>query len=95
MKLDKQQTRQLKAMAHALKPVILVGQKGVSAPVLAEVNRALDDHELIKIKLPGSRSERMAAIDSICDQTAATPVSLTGGVAIIFRRNTRKPKISL
>lgn len=95
MDLDRQQTRQLKAMAHPLKPVVRVGQNGVTEAVLAEINRALDDHELIKIKLPGSRPERTAAIDSICNDTAASPVALTGGVAIIFRRNTRRPRITL
>ncbi len=95
MKLDRHQTRQLKAMAHALKPVVRVGQNGLTEAVFVEINRALDDHELIKIKLPGSRQERTDAIDNICVSTAADPVALTGGVAIIFRRNIRKPKISI
>ena len=63
--------------------------------VVAEINRALDDHELVKIKVPGSRDERNTLVGAICDATQACHVALTGGVAIIYRRNTRKPKIEL
>lgn len=95
MKLDKSQQKHLKALAHSMKPVVRVGQNGVTDAVVAEIDRALDDHELIKIKVPGSRDERSSLVSAICDATQASQVALTGGVAIVFRRNARKPKIEL
>lgn len=95
MKLDRSQQKHLKALAHSMKPVVRVGQNGVTDAVIAEINRALDDHELIKVKIPGSRDERLSLVSSICGTTQACDVALTGGVAILFRRNARKPKIEL
>jgi len=95
LKLDKSQNRHLKALAHPLKPVVLIGQKGLTESVLEEIERALHDHELIKIKLAALREEREQLADSIAEKTHAHVIAITGGIAIFFRRNTKKPKIDL
>jgi len=95
LKLDKSQNRHLKALAHPLKPVVLIGQKGLTESVLEEIERALYDHELIKIKLAALREERQQLADSIADKTHSHVVAITGGVAIIFKRNSKKPKVDL
>lgn len=95
MKLDKSQTRQLKALAHPLKPVVLIGQKGLTESVLEEIERALHDHELIKIKLAALREEREELATSIAGKTHSHVIAITGGIAILFKRNTKKPKVVL
>ena len=78
--------RNLRARAHHLKPVVLIGQHGVSTAVLAEIERALFDHELIKIRFRGSeRIERAVAIDRICESLTAELVANVGGTAVLYR----------
>jgi len=95
LKLDKSQVRHLKSLAHPLKPVVLIGQKGLTDSVLEEIERALFDHELIKIKLAAVREERQQMADSIAAKTHAHVIAVTGGIAIVFRRNTKKPQVAL
>jgi RNA-binding protein len=75
----------LKARAHALEPVVQVGQAGASDAVLAEVDRALTAHELIKIRLAGDRDERKALIEAICGRTGAASVQAVGRIATLWR----------
>jgi RNA-binding protein len=75
----------LKARAHALEPVVQVGQAGASDAVLAEVDRALTAHELIKIRLAGDRDDRRALIDAICGHTGAAAVQAVGRIATLWR----------
>ena len=78
--------KQLKARAHALHPLVLVGGKGVTPQVLAEVDRALAAHELIKLRAAGlARQQREAAMAVICAATGAQPVQLIGKMLILFR----------
>jgi RNA-binding protein len=80
------QLRYLRGRGHALKPVIQVGQHGLTAAVLAETVRALDDHELIKVRVPGiDRSARNALIAALAVQSGSTLVSRIGHVALLFR----------
>jgi RNA-binding protein len=82
--------KQLKAIGHGLKPVILVGHKGVTDALLAEVDRALADHELIKAKFSSedrdARREQMALICSRCD---AELVQSIGKMALLFRKSSK------
>ncbi len=94
MQPNNQQIKKLRSLAHPLKPVVRIGQKGCSDAVLAEVEIALDHHELIKVKIAGDRDERDRIVTLITDKTSAHRVSLTGGVAILFRRNTEAPVIN-
>ena len=83
----KQDARQLRAIGHKLKPVVTVAGNGLSEPVIAELERALTDHELIKVKLAaGSREERSALGLEICDRCGAQLIQSVGNVILILRR---------
>ena len=76
----------LKARAHALEPVVLVGGAGVTDRLVAEVDRALTAHELIKVKVGADdRDERVALGDEICARTGAAAVHRVGKVLILWR----------
>ena len=84
--LDSAKRRDLKARAHGLEPVVMVSAKGVTPGVTAEVERALDHHELIKIRVLGDdRGERDALLDALCAGTGAAPVQHIGKILIIYR----------
>ncbi len=93
--LTLKQKKFLKGLAHDKKPVVTVGQKGLTATVQEEVDRALSHHELIKVKLPASdRKERTAMLETLCGQTNASFVTLIGRAGVIYRASEDK-KISL
>ncbi len=95
MALNAKQRKHLKGLAHHLKPVVLVGNAGVTAAVLKEVELALGYHELIKIRLPGiDRDERHAMLEQICAAATAEAVQEIGRVAVVYRRG-EKPRIEL
>jgi len=78
----------LKARAHALDPVVLIGAAGLSPAVLAEIERSLKSHELIKVRVPGAdRSGREAILEEICRRTGAQPVQHVGKIILLFREN--------
>ncbi len=92
MQLTEKQRRHLKGLAHPLKPVILMGNAGLTDAVVAETQRALEDHELIKVRLPGlERTARDAALDELAQRTGSTMVTRIGHVAVLYRA---KPKLS-
>ena len=91
---NKKQLQHLKALAHHLKPVIQIGQQGVTENVIAETDRALSHHELIKIKVSGSdRDIRAKSIEDVCEKTSAIVVQQIGSTAVLFRRNDKKPVV--
>ena len=76
----------LKARAHALEPVVQAGSSGVTDALVAEVERALTAHELIKVKVGvDDRGRRVAMGDQICERTGATAVNRVGKVLILWR----------
>ena len=75
----------LKARAHALEPVVHVGQAGVTAQVAAEVDRALTAHELIKVSIAADRDQRIVLGDELAEQTNASVVHRVGKVLILWR----------
>lgn len=96
MLLSKQQLKKLKGLCHELKPVVTVGQNGLTENVSSEINIALDYHELVKIKLAaGDRDDREEIIQLICNQTNAEKIQSIGKTLTLFRRNPKKPKIQL
>jgi RNA-binding protein len=96
MSLTQKQKRQLKALAHHLKPVVMVGQHGLTEGVFNELESALDAHELIKVRLSGAeRDERREMQQAICTRTDAQLIQQIGHVAVYFRRNLKKPRIAL
>jgi RNA-binding protein len=95
MSLTAKQRQFLKGLAHKRKPVVLLGNAGATAPVLAEIDGALEHHELLKIRLPAvERPERRAMVEDICVKTGAEAVQEIGRVAVLYRR-ARKPRIEL
>ena len=95
-KTAKPDIKQLRAIGHKLKPVVTVAGNGLSDNVLAELERALTDHELIKIKLAvGSREARSAVGQEICASTGAEMVQSIGNVIVILRRTAQPdPRLS-
>ena len=76
----------LKARAHALTPVVQIGAAGITDAVVAEVDRALTAHELIKEKIGGDdRAERVARGDDLCARTGGAVVHRVGKIAILWR----------
>lgn len=90
---DKKHLRQL---GHSLNPVVTVAGKGLSDGVLEEVNRALDDHELIKVKLAvGERELKQQLIAELCQRVNAELVQTIGHIALLFRKADKPdPKLS-
>lgn len=96
MSLTPSQRRYLRGLAHPLKPVLMLGAKGVTASLLAELEHALDDHELIKVKLPaGEREDRETALNQLLGASRAEKVQTIGHVAVLYRRNADQPRIAL
>jgi RNA-binding protein len=96
MQLSEKQRRHLKGLAHPLKPVILMGNAGLTDAVVSETDRALTDHELIKVRLPGQdRDERDAALAALAARTASAMVTRIGHVAVLYRPHPQLPRIVL
>jgi RNA-binding protein len=80
--------RQLRARAHSLAPVVMVGNSGLSHAVFQEIDRALKSHELIKIRIAGAdRSGRERILEEICAGAAAEPVQHIGRMLVVYREN--------
>ena len=78
--------RALRARAHHLHPVIMIGEAGLTPAVLREIDIALKSHELIKIRVPGKdRSARETLINATCAALDARPVQHIGKILVIFR----------
>ena len=78
----------LKAKAHKLEPVVQIGAKGLTNEVVAEIERALAAHELIKVRAgPLERGERNDVLQQIVGRTGAHPVQQVGKVFVIYRKN--------
>lgn len=83
----------LKARAHALEPVVHIGGSGATDRVVAEIDRALTAHELIKVKINSDdRAGRVALGDDICARTGATAVHRVGKVLILWRARPETPE---
>jgi putative YhbY family RNA-binding protein len=88
LQLDVQARKLLRARAHKLQPVVMIGEKGLTAAVLAEMNRALDAHELIKVKAASDERELRAAwLAQACAELGAAPVQHIGKVLVLYREN--------
>ena len=94
--LSNAQKRYLRGLAHDLKPVVLVGAKGVTAALLAELDGALEQHELIKVKVSAEdRETRDAWIDALAEGGRAALVGRIGHIAVLYRRRQDKPLVIL
>lgn len=96
MPLTPHQKRYLRGLAHALHPVILVGQKGVTPSLIKEFDGALAHHELVKVKLSDAdRDDRAETIELLREGAKAELVQTIGRIACFYRRNPEQPKIEL
>ena len=91
-----QDIKQLRAIGHKLKPVVTIAGKGLTEGVINELDRALADHELIKVKLAvGSRETRAEITRQISAQSGAEIVQSIGNVIVLLRRSpTPDPRLS-
>ena len=95
MALNVRQRQHLKALAHHRKPVVQVGNAGITAAVIKEIELALGRHELLKIRLPGvAREARTEMLEKICEATGANAVQEIGRMAVIYRP-AEKPRLKL
>ncbi len=95
MTLTNKQRQYLKGVAHSLKPVVLLGQHGLTEGVLAEIDLALNFHELIKVKVAAEdREVKTLIMDAIVRETAAIKVQSIGHILTLYRASEEK-KISL
>jgi RNA-binding protein len=95
MTLNARQRKHLRGLAHALQPVVTVADKGLSKNVMAEIESALDHHELVKIKLRADRDTRTAWAEEVAGRCGAERVQAIGQVVCFFRRNPTQPVITL
>src|ERR1700722_18174863 len=92
MELTENQRRFLRGRAHALKPTIQIGGKGLTDAVATETARALHDHELIKVRASAAdRDARDAMFADLAKRTSSALVHRIGHVAVLYRANTAKP----
>jgi len=96
MPLLKKHLKYLISLTHNLKPVIMVGQNGITENILKELEIALDFHELVKIKIAGEdRDSRREMIEQLLESSSAETVQTIGKTLTLFRRNHKKPKIEM
>lgn len=88
MPLSNDKKKSYKNLGHNLKPVVTIAGKGLTENVLAEIDRALTDHELIKVKIAvEDRESRSEIITELCKSSKSEKVQQIGKVALIFRKS--------
>ncbi|MFF7710518.1 ribosome assembly RNA-binding protein YhbY [Pseudomonas sp. NPDC007930] len=88
MPLTPEQKKQYKSIGHHLKPVLIVAENGLTEGVIAELERALGDHELIKVKFNiMEREDRIETIAALCKAGRAELVQTIGKMALVYRKN--------
>ena len=96
MTLTESQKKFLRGLGHQLKPVIIVGDSGLSESVLKEFESTIAHHELIKVRVRAAdRQGRDEIISNLCKQSSSALVTRIGNIALIYRRNADKPSIPL
>ena len=86
--LSPAERKELKARAHNLDPVVMIGAKGLTDEVVKEVDLALKAHELIKVRAPSlDRDAREVAFQALCERTAAEGVQHIGKIFVLYRKN--------
>ncbi len=91
MNLSEHQKKFLRGLGHQLKPLVMVGDAGLSESLLAEFESTLDHHELIKVRVRvGDRGARDEIIGKLCDVGSAQLIQRIGNVALLYRPNLKK-----
>ena len=87
VELSPRERSELRSRAHALHPVVMVGEGGITPAVAREIDASLKAHELIKIRVAGDdRDIREAILRQVCDELSATPVQHIGKILVVYRR---------
>jgi RNA-binding protein len=95
MAVNDKQKRYLKGLAHSLKPVVMIGDKGLTDNVINEIDNALSHHELIKVRVSGQeKAERLEVLNTIADKTSSDLVLIIGHIGG-FYRPAKEPVIQL
>jgi len=96
MNLNNKQKQYLKGLAHPLKPVVMLGNNGLTEGVLAEIEQALQHHELIKVKVAAEEREtKTLIVEAIIRETKANNVQVIGNMLVLYRPSTEDRKIIL
>jgi RNA-binding protein len=96
MALSEKQKKHLRRLAHPLSPVVMLGNAGLTDGVVGELDRALTDHELVKVSARvGERAARNEALASLASRTGAEIVQQVGNVGVFYRRGKKLAKILL
>ena len=96
MTLSEAQKKHLRGLGHKLKPVVMVGDGGLSPSLLEEYESSLQHHELVKVKVRvGDRDDRDAIIRELCNKGSAALIQRVGNMALLYRENPEKKKITL
>lgn len=94
-KTQRTDLKELRGIGHQLEPIVMVGADGLSDSVIGEINRALDDHELIKIKIPAGDGEtRKAYGDELATATNAEVIHRIGRMVLLYKANP-EPNVKL
>ncbi len=87
MSLDNSEKKSLKRIGHHLNPVVIIAQKGLTENVIGEIDRALRQHELIKVKIVSdSKADRKAVSDEICTRLDATCIQSIGHIVLLYKK---------
>ena len=95
MNLSKEQQKHLVGLAHSRKPVVRVGQNGLSDNIFKELEIALNAHELVKVKIAGDKATRDDSIAKFTERCQCECIQKIGHTVTLFRRNVKKPVIVL
>jgi RNA-binding protein len=94
MALSEKQKKHLRRLAHPMHPLVMLGNAGLTDGVVNELERALTDHELVKVAARvGDRDARDAALGTLATRTHAEIVQRIGNVGVFYRRSKTLPKI--
>lgn len=93
LKLSSSERSELRSQAHALNPVVIIGEAGLTPAVIKEIEHNLDAHGLIKVRVFGDdREARLQIRDTICDELEAAPIQHIGKILVIYRPKKDKEK---
>lgn len=95
MPLNGKQRRKLRALGHHLEVIVQVGANGVTPGVISAAAQALEDHELVKVKIADEREARLEAIDALAEGTQAEVVQVLGRTALLFKKRKEDSKIDV
>lgn len=96
MPLSEKQKKHLRRLGHPLRPIVTLGQAGLTAAVVQETDRALDDHELVKVRAKASdRTSRDEMLEQLATKTRSELVQRIGNVGLIYRPDAKLPRIVL